>query len=157
VSKLPQMLLPIFKTGLNHITSILGYEVRGTTVYYFLGQLPLFSHEEKDKESFRYITSQLVVNGHVKQMDIVRAFKVSRNSLKRSVKKLREEGIEGFSAAPKSRGGPSIIVGKKKDKIEALLEEGLSVKTIAKELEIKSDTIKKAIQQGRLKKKRLLK
>jgi transposase len=46
--------------------------------------------------SFRMITSQLYINGNCKQVDIVKAFGVSANSVKRYVKKYRKEGMEGF-------------------------------------------------------------
>ena len=40
----------------------------------FYGCLPVFQQEEKDLKSFRMFTSQLVVNGTVRQRDIVGAF-----------------------------------------------------------------------------------
>ena len=72
-----QTLLPIFSPGVNLISNLVGYKKNEGRVYYFLGQLPLFSHNENDVNSFRFITSQLVVSGHVKQVDIVRTFGVS--------------------------------------------------------------------------------
>ena len=65
-------------------------------VYYFNGAMPVFQHPENDYSSFRLFTSQLVVNGNVTQMEIVRAFNVSAISVKRWVKKYRKNGAEGF-------------------------------------------------------------
>ena len=75
---------------------MLGYRKKNGIVYYFNGPMPIFQHPEEDYSSFRLFTSQLVVNGNVKQMEIVRAFNVSVISVKRWVKKYREEGAEGF-------------------------------------------------------------
>ena len=91
-----QMQLPIFPPHYTLITPQVGFEKRDGTVYYFHGSLPVYSHAEDDLSSFRLFTSQLVVNGHVKQVDIVRAFGVSAISVKRSVKKLCEEGPGAF-------------------------------------------------------------
>jgi hypothetical protein len=41
-------------------------------VTYFNGHMPVFSHAETDIATFRMITSQFCVTGHVKQSDIIR-------------------------------------------------------------------------------------
>jgi hypothetical protein len=43
-----------------------------------------------------HTTAQFCVNGHTQQMEIVRAFGVTKISVKRSVKLYREEGARGF-------------------------------------------------------------
>ena len=85
-----QTLLPLFPEDATLINRHLGVKKKENTVYYFNGQMPIFSHHKDDYESFRLITSQLVVNGNCKQMDIVRCFGVSPISVKRWVKKHRE-------------------------------------------------------------------
>jgi hypothetical protein len=45
--------------------------------------MPVFQHPENDYSSFRLFMSQLVVNGNVRQVDIVRAFDVRTISVKR--------------------------------------------------------------------------
>lgn len=89
-TKMLQTQLPLFSDEATLINSILGVQKKEDTVYYFNGQMPIFSHHKDDYESFRLITSQLVVNGNCKQMDIVRCFGVSPISVKRWVKKYRE-------------------------------------------------------------------
>ena len=59
---------------------------------YFHGLLPVFSHDEDDLESFRFITSQLVVSGNVKQKQIVKAFGISEISVKRDGRRFRIAG-----------------------------------------------------------------
>ena len=55
-----------------------------------------FMHDEDDMASFKMITSQLYINGAAKQVEIVNAFSINPLSLKRWVKKYREEGPAAF-------------------------------------------------------------
>lgn len=63
---MPQLVLPTFSPECKHINNQVGFEKIKDRIYYFHGLLPVFSHDEDDLESFRFITSQLVVNGNVK-------------------------------------------------------------------------------------------
>ena len=76
-----QLQLPIFPDGYTPINSLIGFQKRDGWIYYFHGSLPVYSHAEDDYDSFRFITSELVVSGSVKQADIVRAFGVSKKTL----------------------------------------------------------------------------
>ena len=91
-----QTQLPIFPSHYTLITPVLGFEKRDGMVYYFHGSLPVFTHAEADLASFRMFTSQLVVGGHVSQIEISRSFGVSYSSVKRGVKKYREHGASAF-------------------------------------------------------------
>jgi len=88
-----QQLLPLFPSEVTLITSELGFQAKDGKVTYFNGQMPLFIHDVDDRQAFRVYTSQLVINGTARQVDIVRAVGVSSISVKRSVKKYREQGI----------------------------------------------------------------
>ena len=91
-----QTLLPIFPRESTRINDLLAFKKEDEHVYYFNATMPIFSHHEDDLASFRMVTSQLYINGNCKQVDIVKAFGVSANSVKRYVKKYRKEGMEGF-------------------------------------------------------------
>ena len=91
-----QALLPIFPKQSTRINDILAFQKKDEHVYYFNATMPIFSHHVDDLASFRMITSQLYINGNCKQIDIVNAFGVTANSVKRYVKKYREAGLEGF-------------------------------------------------------------
>jgi len=45
-------------------------------------RLRFFTHSQCDIDSFRYISSQFIVNGLCKQMQIVNFFEISINSVK---------------------------------------------------------------------------
>jgi hypothetical protein len=98
------MQLPIFPEGVTHITPVLAFSKQDGRVTYFNGSMPVFVHDEEDRASFQMITAQFCVNGNAKQADIVRAFGVTKISLKRAVKRYREEGPKGFYTPRKRRG-----------------------------------------------------
>ena len=83
-----QLLLPLFPVEATLINNLVGVQQKEETVYYFNGSMPIFMHIESDLDSFRYITSQLIVNGVCKQKEIVNCFGVSDISVKRSRKAL---------------------------------------------------------------------
>ena len=146
---MPQLQLPMFPLGVTHITTLLAFIKEDGNITYFNGSLPVFSHAEKDTQSFRMITAQFCVNGHTQQMEIVRAFGVTKISVKRSVKLYREEGARGFYKQKTSRGAailtPTVI-----EQVQQLLSEHEEVVDIAAKLGIKADTLTKAIRAGRL-------
>lgn len=150
---MPQLQLPIFPPGLTFINRQIGFEKKDGRIYYFHGLLPVFSHDEEDLESFRFITSQLVVGGNVKQADIVKAFGVSSISVKRSVKRLREQGARGFFKEKKGRSA-HILTPEIQEKAQRLLYNGYNPSEVARRLKLKANTIRKAIQAGRLDKKK---
>ena len=93
---MPQTQLPLFHEDITLINSLVGFQKRNNIVYYFNGSMPIYQHPEDDIKSFRLFTSQLIVNGNAKQVEIVKAFGVSPISVQRCVKRYREEGAQGF-------------------------------------------------------------
>jgi hypothetical protein len=94
-------------------------------------------------------SSQLVCQGACKQVEIVKAFGVSPISVKRSVKQYREEGIQSFYRPRPTRSGTVMtpqVIGQAQD----LLNQGNSRGETARQLGIKYDTLRKAVNQGRL-------
>jgi len=93
---MPKTLLPLFPDDITLINNYVGVKKEDGIVYYFVGSMPVFQHQENDYASFRLFTSQLVVNGNAKQSEIIRTFGVSKSSVKRWVKKYKEQGAESF-------------------------------------------------------------
>jgi hypothetical protein len=94
-------------------------------------------------------TAQLVCQGICKQVEIIRAFSISKNSISRSVKKYLEKGPEAFFAPRKGNLG-SILTDEIKYHAQELFNLGRSKKEVTEELGIKYDTLRKAVNQGRL-------
>lgn len=146
---MPQLQLPIFPQGVTLITNEIAYQCKEGIVTYFHGHLPVFQHNKDDLECFRLFTSQLVINGSVRQADIVRAFGVPRVTVKRYVKLIRQQGAKGFFALPRRRSA-SVLKGEVSLRAQALLDAGKSVPEVARELEVLPNTLHKAIRSGRL-------
>lgn len=94
-------------------------------------------------------TAQLVCQGMCKQVDIIAAFGVSKSSVRRSVAKYREGGVQAFFQQRPTRGATVMTAGVTAQ-AQQLLHEGWSRKEVAEELCIKPDTLRKAITAGRL-------
>jgi len=93
---MPQTRIPFFSDDITLINAYIGVQKKNGIVFYFNGAMPVFQHPENDLSSFRLFTSQLIVNGNAKQSEIVRTFDISVISVKRWVKKYREQGAVAF-------------------------------------------------------------
>jgi len=145
-----QELLPLFvEEGEGYITDLISYQKREEMVYYFHAGMPIFCHAERDIKNFRMFTSQLVVNGNCRQVDIVRAFGISTISMKRWVKIYREEGTAGFFKKARTRGS-HVLTPEVLKQTQELLSQGVSRSEVAKQMNVKLDTLSKAIRSGRL-------
>jgi transposase-like protein len=149
---MPQGILPIFPPGTTCINDVLSFDLRDDLVTYYNGLMPVFSHQKDDIQTFRLILSQFFINGNATQAELIKATHIPSITLKRAVKKYREEGSKGFFTEPK-RGGPRVLTPDVISEVENLLGEGLEENEIAVQLNLKLDTLNKAIRQRRIKKK----
>lgn len=146
---MPQMQLPIFPAGVTHITPELAFKKEGGRVTYFNGAMPVFIHDDTDIATFRMITSQFCVNGNAKQSEVARAFGITRINVKRAVKLYREQGPKGFYAPRRTRGA-AVLTQAVLQEAQQELDEGLPVAGVAAKLDIKRNTLGKAVRAGRL-------
>ncbi len=146
---MPQMHLPFFPDGVEHITAELAFEKKAGQITYYNGHMPVFIHDAQDIATFRMITAQFCINGNAKQADISRAFGVTLISVKRAVKRYREQGVSGFYEEPKRRG-PAVLTAAVLKEAQERLDEGLDTSQVAEQLGVKSNTLAKAIRAGRL-------
>ena len=144
-----QLKLPIFPEGAKRISGELTAVKENEQVTYFHHAIPVFSHAEDDLATFRMITSQFYVSGHVTQAEIVRAFGVTSISVKRAVKLYQTKGAKGFYA-PRVPRGAAVLTPAVQNEIQQQLDAGLLVTEIAQKMQLKSNTIDKAIRQKRL-------
>ena len=82
----------------------------GRTVY-FSNLEPFDCHAEGDRTARLLRIARFARHG-VRHKDLMDAFGVSRTTVHRSLKKLAEEGEQGFFAPRKGRG-PGVLVGEK--------------------------------------------
>jgi len=146
---MPQIQLPVFPAGSREINSELAFECRANQVTYFNGHLPVFTHAADDLATFRYFTSSLIVNGSATQSEIVQAFGVSLTTVKRCTKRYRDRGGKAFFAPPPRRAGTKLNP-ERLAQAQQLLDEGLGVPQVSRQLGVLATTLHKAIQSGRL-------
>jgi len=147
-----QLLLPIFPSNTEYLTPTLGVFCRADFVYYLHSGQPIHSHMVTDLNRFRYVTSHLLIQGLCQNVDVVRVFHVSTDSVRRWKKKLSEIGESAFFSPVITHSSshkllPAVLV-----RIQAKLDLGASVNSIAKKENITEGSIRYAIKQGRLKK-----
>ena len=147
-----QLLLPLFTKGTTMITPTLGVREEDDTVYYLHSGMPIYSHGVNELNKFRYITSNLLLQGLCKNIDIVGAFHVSTDSVRRWKKRLSEEGEEAFFKPENRHGRSHKLLPDVLERIQAELDKGKSAYSIAKREGISEGSIRYAIKQGRLKK-----
>ena len=146
---MPETVLPIFLDGCTPISSFVCYERRDGMIHYFHGTLPVFSHAEDDRQSFKMFTSQLVANGQCKNAELQRAFGITKISVCRALKKFKEGGCHAFYEKKKTRGA-SLLTPKVLKDAQELFDKGVGRSEVADRLGIKRDTLRKAINNGKL-------
>jgi len=146
---MPQALLPMIPHGATRINDLISVVRQDQQWTYFCGVKPVFEHPPGDRQSFRMFTAQLCCQGVCSQAQIIRTFGVSKNSVLRSVAKYHQEGIAGFYQ-PRRRGGSSVMTAEVTAQAETLLGLGHTRRKVAEELGVKYDTLRKAIDQGRV-------
>lgn len=150
---MPQIQLPIFPAGAQQINAELGFECRDNQVTYFNGHLPVYTHAVEDLASFRFYTTQLIVNGTASQGEIAQAFGVPLTTIKRYVKKFRQGGAGAIFAPPARRSGSKLDAAHLAQ-AQQLLDEGLGVPEISRRLGVLATTLHKALDSGRLQRRK---
>jgi len=89
---MPQLQLPVFPAGTTAINPELAFERREDQVVYFNGHLPVFTHTTQDLASFRFFTTQLIVNGTASQGEIVEAISAQLGILTSTLHKAIDGG-----------------------------------------------------------------
>ena len=151
-----QLLLPIMSPGVTQINSMVSVWQDDDRWTYFLGAYPIYSHRVDDQRMFRLITAQLIESGACRQTEVIKAFGVSKSSVIRAQNKLRKGGSEAFFIDRRGRKSAPVLTPEVLDQAQSLLDKGLPRKEIAEELGVKYDTLRKAINDGRLEDKQRL-
>ena len=147
-----QLLLPIFPRDTRMINMTLGVLEHDGTVYYLHSGVPIFSHSSDDLTRFRFITSNLIIQGRCTNREIADTFHVSTDSVRRWKKKLSEEGDVAFFKEESRHGRSYKLLPNVLERIQRQLDSGRSSYSIAKKEGISEGSIRYAISKGRLKK-----
>ncbi len=146
---MPRLLLPLVPDGATRVSPFVSVIQENGQWTWMAGVLPIFSHPHNDRDSFRMFTAQLVCLGSCKQVDVVKAFGVSVISVKRAVQQYREHGPASFFE-PRGVRGATVMTPAVIQQAQMLLNQECSRQETAQRLQIKVDTLGKAIQKGKL-------
>jgi transposase len=135
------------------ITPSLGVYKKDGIVSYLHCGVPIFCHAEDDYTSFRYISSKFIVQGLCRLIDISVCFHVSYDSVKRYVRKLKDEGERGFFGDDNRNGGsPYKLTPQVIERMQKMLDQGQSNSDIARSEGVTEGAIRYALKKGTLKK-----
>jgi transposase len=148
---MPQLLLPFISPGVTQINPRVSVWKDDDRWTYFLGRFPIYSHRVDDQRMFRLTIAQLIEAGACRQTEVINAFGVSKSSVIRAQNKLRKDGFEAFFIDRRGRKGGTVLTPEVLDQAQSLLDSGLPRKKIFEKLGVKYDTLRKAINDGRLK------
>ena len=99
---------------------------------------------------FQVTTSQLIDAGNCRQAEIMQAFGVPKSSVARAVRRYRQGSVEAFFRPRGRRRGGTVLDEETSAAAQRLLDQGEPRATVADELGVKRDTLRKAITAGRL-------
>lgn len=148
---MPQLLLPLLSSEITNINGRVTVYQKDDLWTYFLGDYPIYSHKPDDIALFRLTIAQLIDSGACRQVDIIKAFGVSKSNVIRAQKKYREGGSKAFFEQRRTfKKTGTVLTPEVLEKAQNCLNEGLSRKETAKKFDVKTDTLRKAINDGRL-------
>ena len=88
--------------------------------------------------------------GLCRHVDIITTFGVSKSSVNRWLKTLREGGPEAFFQKRRGRRGGTVLTPETLQEARRLLNTGHTRRETAELLDVRLDTLRKAIHDGRL-------
>ena len=151
---MPQQILPLIPYGSTPINNLVSVYRDDSRWIYSIGLYPIYSHESKNLRMFRLFTSQLIESGACRQVEIINTFGVSKSSVIRGVNKLRADGPEAFFRERRGCRKGGVLTPPVLKKAQDLLDKGYTRNDTAEEISVRYDTLRKAINDGRLKENR---
>jgi len=149
---MPQLLLPLLSSEITYINGRVTVYQRDGLWTYFLGDYPIYSHKADDLPLFRLTMAQLIDSGACRQADIIKTFGVSKSSVIRAQRKYRKGGSNAFFKQRRNfEKKGTVLTPEVLEQAQNFLNAGLSRKETAKKINVKPDTLRKAINDGRLK------
>lgn len=148
-----QLTLPIFPDDIKMINFRVGLKKENDFVYYMLNGQSIYCHSEQDRNSYRYIMSNLVSNGLCTISELSTALGVNRKNIERYVKSFKEHGADYFFNREDNRGQCYRFTEDVKNEAQRLLDMEVTPYTVAKKTGLSESAIRYHLQNGDLKKK----
>jgi DNA-binding CsgD family transcriptional regulator len=152
-----QLQLPFFPEKTKLINSSLGYFSKDDTVFYLHNGSPIFCHEKEDRDYYRFVLANLVINDLCTCSELAKALGINVKNVQRYVKDLREHGANHFFNREDNRGQCHKFTEETQKQAQELLDNGNSQYRVAQVLNISESAIRYHLRNGKLKKKNPLK
>jgi hypothetical protein len=146
--------LPIFPETTKLVNASIGIYNKDGFVYYLHNGSPVFCHSKEDRNSYRYILANLVVNGLCNATELGHAIGVNVRNVQRYAIALREHGMGFFFNREETRGQCHKFTSPIKDQAQSMLDNGDSQLHIAKTLGLSESAIRYHLGKGNLVKKK---
>jgi len=145
-----QQLLQGFHPGTIEINATVSILSKGGKTIYFVAGDNYFSHLDGDAKARRFVLAQLMVNRHVRPVEIERSvLAIPHRTLMHWLRKLEDHDASVFFRDPvRSRG--AVMTSEKLAECARLMAQGLSVSATARETGINDSTLRKAVKAGRV-------
>jgi transposase len=150
-----QLKLPLFPKETKLFNASFGVFTHDGTVYYLHCGQPVGMHEIENHNSFRHKIASFIELGLCTQSEVAKTLHVSIDTIRRSCKQYRENGEIAFFGPDARKGKSHKMLPQVLQRVQAMLNEGKSVNSIAKKVGVREGTIRYCIQTGKLKKKTL--
>lgn len=147
------MQFPLFPEKTKLINATLGVLINGDTVYYLHNGSPIFCHEQSDLNHYRYILGNLVEMNLCSCRELSDALGIPIRSVQRYAKVFREKGSDWYFRREQKHGGYQKLNEDAMDEVQALLNQGVPVAKIAREMGVTEGAIRYHIRNDKLKKK----
>jgi len=145
-----QQLLQGFHLGTIEINSSVSILSKDGKTTYFVGDDNYFSHSDEDANARRFVLAQLMVNRHVRPVEIERsALAIPHRTLMHWLRKLEDQDASVFFRNP-VRFRCAVMTPEKITECARLMAHGLSVSAVARETGINESTLRKAVKAGRM-------
>jgi hypothetical protein len=143
-----QLRIPGFPAGAISINSSVSVLKKDGHVTYCIGSDNYFSHPEEDKAGERFAIATLIVNQHMRAVEVERsALAIPHRTLMRWCKQLEEKGAGSFYAPPRRRGA-LVMTAEVSAECGRLLADGLSTAEVARQVGVDASTLGKAKLRG---------
>lgn len=146
-----QLFLPGFPEGAERIGASLSVLRKDGFITYFTGNDNYFSHQEGDKDSFRFAITNLIANRHVRATDLEQSsLNLRHRTLMHWMAQYREHGASSFFTHKQSQRKAKVMTNEKEAECTSLLAKGHCPAETARLANIGESTLRKAIARGQV-------
>jgi transposase len=145
-----QLHLPTQPAGAEPINAVLALVREGNEVAYFASGVPVFVHAKDDAVGRRLAAVQMMELGLARQDELSAALQINRSTLYRQQRKIKAQGVLGVVEGKRGPQGPHRFTGEKRERVQRLLAEGMSIRQAAQQVGVSEGTVRRALRRGEL-------